>query len=114
MNQIRAETNYCRSSVVSIAKEAGAYIILKNPASRVCGEIRRENHITVPKVNDPDPDEVKRFLSFMINNPSYSPTIKNIFICIAGTGGRVSEISACTWDNVDFENNVLHIREGIR
>lgn len=26
VDQIRAETNYCRSSVVSIAKEAGAYI----------------------------------------------------------------------------------------
>ena len=55
-------------------------ILLKNPASRVCGEIKRENHLTTPKVNVPDPDEVKRFLEFLINNPSYSPTIKNIFI----------------------------------
>lgn len=116
--------NECKLSITTVSRIDGIIkpmleravdddIILKNPASRVCGEIRRENHITVPKVNVPDPDEVKRFLSFMINNPAYSPTIKNIFICIAGTGGRVSEITACTWDNVDFENNVLHIREGI-
>ena len=26
VEQIKAETNYCRSSVVTIAKEAGAYI----------------------------------------------------------------------------------------
>ena len=50
--------------------------------------------------------QLKQFLSFAKNDPLYP-----VFVLLAFYGLRTSEALGLTWQNVDIENKVVHIRQ---
>ena len=88
-------------------------IIMKNPATGVCGEIKRELHARPQSVSVPTPEEQRRWLDFVMKNPKCSGTLKNLLTVICGTGLRVGEAVALSWDSIDFENRMIDVNKAI-
>ena len=88
-------------------------IISRNPASKVLGEIKRETHSKPKQVPVPTPDELKKVMKYLMDSPFIPDSVKNIIIVIYGTGLRVGEAIALTWDNIDFEQGTLTVRQSI-
>lgn len=88
-------------------------VIFKNPCRRVVSEIKKEMHVTPQKVIAPMPEQVERMIQFIKENPFFTETIKNLVIVLFGTGLRVGEATALTWDCVDFRNNEIKVCRAI-
>ncbi len=103
------------SEIISPALETAVYddIIIRNPASKVLGEIKREMHAKPTPVHVPAPEEIKAVMKYMLDSPCFSDTIKNLLTVLYGTGLRVGEITALTWDCIDFEQGSLSVRRAI-
>lgn len=76
-------------------------IVAKNPALNL--DIRR--------IDDEDSeatfltdDEIQIIMKYSENS-----CIKNIYRLILQTGMRIGEITGLTWDNIDYEKNVIHV-----
>ena len=88
-------------------------VILRNPGRGVCTEIKRETHAKPKEVNVPTPEEEKRLMDYIRENPFYSCTMKNLIITICGTGMRVGEATALTWDCVDLTNGIIKVNKSV-
>ena len=81
-----------------------AEIIIKNPALKVKttinGDPKRERHILSDREIDLVLNKAKE-----VNKRLYP-----ILVVGFNTGMRIGEILGLTWDNVDFNNNIIHVR----
>ena len=76
-------------------------VVAKNPALNL--DIRR--------IDDEDSeatfltdDEIQIIMKYSENS-----CIKNIYRLILQTGMRIGEVTGLTWDNIDYEKNVIHV-----
>ena len=88
-------------------------VIFKNPVRKVCTEIKHETHATRREVDVPTPEQMKNLVAFIRDNPIFTETMKRVVIVLYGTGMRIGELTALTWDNVDFKNNKIHVVRSI-
>ncbi|MBR1907672.1 integrase DNA-binding domain-containing protein, partial [bacterium] len=88
-------------------------IISKNPARGVCGEIKKETHAKTKEIDVLTPEELNSFMDFILNNPIYNNTIKNLLVVLSCTGMRVGEVTALTWDNIDFKSCKISVCKSI-
>ena len=51
-------------------------------------------------------------MEYVRNSPQYSNTYPE-FLFLFNTGVRVGEMAGLTWDNIDFENNVITINKTV-
>lgn len=52
------------------------------------------------------------FFTFLQNSTPDRKWLR-LFTVLLGTGMRIGELLALQWDNVDFENNIIHVRHNI-
>lgn len=55
-------------------------------------------------------EEEKRFIEFVRNDGYHKRTVP-FFVIGFGTGLRLGELLGLTWEDVDFENNVIHVNK---
>lgn len=102
--------NHSLTPVFKMAVRDG--IIRTDPIEGVFAEIRKmyslkqNKRLAVPK------EQLKSLVSYISTSKKDSAYL-NIFLTLMLTGMRVSELCALTWDDVDFDNNVIHINKSI-
>ncbi|MEM1485603.1 tyrosine-type recombinase/integrase [Oscillospiraceae bacterium PP1C4] len=79
-------------------------------------EIPLISSIRLPKTNTPDPhlrfmdyDEICALLRSVENSPTYTTMAKLLIM----TGLRIGEALGLYWQDVDMENNIIHIRRAL-
>lgn len=57
--------------------------------------------------------EQKSFLAFIKNSSRYKKWVP-LFTVMLGTGMRIGEIGGLTWDDVDFDENLIYVRNNLQ
>lgn len=83
-----------------------------NPTDGVMAEIKKSNDWEKPKRHALTVDEQSAFIDFIKNGKLYNHWMP-LFTVLLGTGGRVGEIVGLTWDDCDFQNNIIHINHSL-
>ena len=91
----------CLTAVLESAVDED--VILKNPARNL-----QIPQTEVKKRTAIDPEQIGLFMEYVRNSPQYSNTYPE-FLFLFNTGVRVGEMAGLTWDNIDFENNMITI-----
>lgn len=81
--------------------------IYKIPTSDILKELAWEQ----PKKKDAvSVSQQKRFLNYINRDPSYNIHYP-FFVVGFGTGLRISELCALLWDDIDFDNGIIHVNK---
>lgn len=89
-------------------------IIRKNPVQGVLNEVKtNKSGKDVKKIHALTRQEQIRFVNFLKEDPSYK-ILYHFVVVGLGTGMRIGEITGLTWDNIDYENNVIHVRQNLQ
>ena len=81
----------------------------KNPARNVLKNIRFKK--TEPK-RTLTREEQKEFMRTLKNHSIWSDYY-GVFVVLFGTGCRMCEVAGLTWNDIDFENNVININHSV-
>ena len=102
-------------SILSPVFDSAVYdeILMRNPAKGVCSEIKKEIHIGKNNINVLTPEELNKFMRFVISNRKCRDSFKNLLFVLCGTGMRVGEVTALTWSDVDFEHNIISVNKSM-
>ncbi|MTI12822.1 Arm DNA-binding domain-containing protein [Sansalvadorimonas verongulae] len=73
--------------------------------SQECQKVKRSK-------KHPDPFSLEEY-NRLIDSPAVRPELKTFITLGAYTGLRTQELCALAWEDVDFENNRLHVRRAI-
>ncbi len=98
----------CKASCVISAMFRDALandLIDKNPAIGAMKSIRKTNKKEKRALTR---EEQERFLNFVKTDPYYE-RYYNFYVVAFNTGMRVGELCGLTWDNIDFENDIIHV-----
>ena len=82
-------------------------LILNNPVDGALSEIKRNSHYSSESRQALTQDEQKAFFS-VFDDPQCKRW-ENLFTVLFGTGCRVGEFTALTWNDIDFENRTITI-----
>lgn len=83
-------------------------IIRNNPTDKIIGEVKRRTGANRGIRNALTPEQQKAFLEYLDGHPVYDH-FKPVFTFLLGTGLRVGELSALTWDRIDFEKGEITV-----
>ena len=83
-------------------------IITFNPCTKAMKEIRSSPLWEKSKRVALTKQQQSAFTSFMKSNPKYSAWV-NVITVLLGTGLRIGELNALTWDDIDFENGYINV-----
>lgn len=86
--------------------------IRKNLIEGVLNECKSARNYSKPKRHALTIPEQDAFISYIRETPEYHHWLP-LFTFFLGTGCRVSEIVGLTWSNVDMENNLIKICQGM-
>ena len=86
-------------------------VIRTNPSDGVMAEIKKA-HKDKTKRHALTIEQQQAFLGYVIGHIVYDHW-KNLFIVLFGTGVRVGEAIGLRWDDIDFENRMVHIRQSV-
>lgn len=84
------------------------HFIRENPAKRAYKEFHSLTSAKSEKKTALTAEEQSALLSFVKNDGHYNRWY-NLFVVMFGTGLRIGEITALTWDDIDFKNNSITI-----
>ena len=87
-------------------------IIIKNPAKGVVNQIKKEKGYVGHKKSALTERQAKAFLDFVMTNDKYD-NVRNLFVFLLGTGCRVGEATAITWNDIDFQNGIININHSV-
>ena len=87
--------------------------IISNPSDGVVSEIKRETNWYDSKRAALSREEQQAFIDFVKSNKGRYRSWLNLFVFFLGTGCRVGEVTGLTWDNVDFKNNKIYIKNNL-
>lgn len=89
-------------------------LILLSPVEGAMDQINRaaQKKEKAPKNKAMTVKEQCHFLNYLNSHPG-EDRWKRLFICLLGTGMRIGELLALVWDDVDWENNVIHVDRNI-
>lgn len=96
--------NFCVEDriIPAPAPTAGALDHLRN--TKIISRGPKRGALTVP--------EQYTFLTFLKEDPKNQRWAR-IFLVLLGTGMRIGELTGLQWDCVDFENDIIHIRNNL-
>lgn len=96
--------------VFAIAVRDG--LIRLNPTEGIIKEMKKSNDWTKPKRHSLTKEQQNTFLSFVKDHPVYSHWYR-IFICLFGTGCRVSEMLGLRWEDILWSENAISINHNL-
>lgn len=88
-------------------------LIPRNPSSSLIKELKLAYQWENPKRHALTVEQQRVLLDFVKNSKTYRHWLP-IITCFLGTGCRAGELTGLTWDDIDFENNVIHIRHNLQ
>ncbi|MCD8154533.1 MAG: site-specific integrase [Clostridiales bacterium] len=95
----------------ALKKAVAKRLILSNPADGAYGELKKKNHNKPSQRHALDQEQLDKLLEFIAeDSPQYFP----LFYFLSWTGCRIGEAAALTWLDVDFENEIIHIRRNMQ
>lgn len=80
-------------------------LIRKNPSNGVYHEMKTNAPVQRIALTS---EQAKHFLQYIESSPQYCSWLP-LFVTLLGTGMRASECTGLVWDNIDFENNCIHV-----
>ena len=80
-------------------------LIRKNPSNGVYREMKTNAPVQRIALTS---EQAKHFLQYIESSPQYCSWLP-LFVTLLGTGMRASECTGLVWDNIDFENNCIHV-----
>ncbi len=83
-----------------------------NPTQGVMAELKKSELWVKPKRHALTREEQTAFIEFVNSSPIYGHWAQ-IFAVLLGTGCRIGEVLGLTWDEIDFKENVLEIRQNL-
>ncbi len=107
---VMRSVNHSLTPVFKMAVRDG--ITKADPIDGVFSEIKKmyslkqNQRLAIPK------EQLRSLVNYILTSETDSKYL-NIFLTLMLTGMRVSEMCALTWDDVDFENNVIHINKSM-
>lgn len=96
-------TNKILKAILSQAVKEG--FILRN----YCDLVNLPKLTKQTKINYLTREEQEKFL-----NACKGHRFETLFYLALYTGMRIGEILGLTWDNIDFENNIIHVKQSLR
>lgn len=88
-------------------------VLSKNPARGAITDLKKSNRTTTSKrftaLTVQEQSEFVNYVRKMNNHEN----MKNIIFFLLGTGCRIGEALALTWEDVDFEKNVININHSV-
>ena len=97
--------------IFSIAVRDG--YIRANPTDGIMAEIKKNNNFEVEKKHSLTESEQNAFVDFIRSHSKYHRWIP-LFAVFLGTGCRLGEVVGLTWNDCDFENNIISINHSLR
>ena len=87
-------------------------IIINNPCVNALSYIKAENKQGKRIISEHEQTIIAEYLE---SNPKYNyKVVSNIFILGCNTGLRISEILALTWNDIDFDNEIINVNKSLK
>lgn len=86
--------------------------IRKNPTDGVLTELKKDNKWRRPKRHGLTEEEQSAFLSYVADSRKYRGWLP-LFVMLLGTGCRIGEMIGLTWQDCNFENNMIDINHNM-
>lgn len=83
-----------------------------NPADGVMAELKKEHNWVEPKKHALTEQEQLAFMDYVRSSVTYNHWLP-VFTVLLGTGCRVSELCGLTWEDCDFENDIITINHNL-
>jgi integrase len=87
-------------------------IIRSNPSDGVMAEIKKKAGKNKGIRHALTLEQQRAFMNYTANNPIYCHWLP-LFTVLLGTGCRIGEIVGLRWEDLDFENRVIHINHSV-
>lgn len=88
-------------------------IIRVNPAEGVIGQLKKRCPESLPEVRHALEEKQQEHLLEYIKSSNIYSQYYPIFYLLAWTGCRINELLALTWQDIDFQNEIIHIRRSL-
>lgn len=98
------------NQIFKMAARDGA--ITKNPTTDAITEVCKKHGSAAQPRQPLSIPEQQEFLSYVKTTPKYKRWTP-LFTVMLGTGMRVGEIGGLCWEDIDFEENVIHVRRSV-
>lgn len=83
-------------------------IIRQNPTNGIMAQVKKKTGYSRETKAPLTVEQQKRFMNFTANDPVHAKYVP-LFTFYLGTGCRMGEALGLRWEDVDFENRVIHI-----
>lgn len=80
-----------------------------NLATNALRELKQTHNVDKKKAKSLTVAQQKVFTDFLIDNKQYSRWYP-IFIILLNTGLRIGELTGLTWDDIDFDKNIIYVK----
>jgi integrase len=89
-------------------------LIIVSPVDRAMDQINRaaQKKEKVQKNKAMTVREQELFLQYLNTHPD-EERWKRMFTCLLGTGMRIGELLALVWEDIEWENNVIHVERNL-
>lgn len=87
-------------------------LIRNNPSDNVIGELKRSNSWDKKKRDALTIPQQKAFMNYVMSHSQYAGWVPIIKVLL-GTGMRIGECLGLTWDDLDFEVGLIHVRRSL-
>ncbi len=87
-------------------------VIRNNPSDGVMAEVKKKNKGKRPEPRRALTIEQQRAFMSCLEDEEHARW-KPLFVTMFGMGGRVGEVIALTWDDIDFDNNVIVVNKNL-
>lgn len=87
-------------------------LIRLNPTDGIMAELKRSYDWEKPKRHALTEEQQKRFMSYVEDTPRLHRWLP-LFVCLLGTGCRISEMLGLRWEDIDWEDNVISINHNL-
>lgn len=85
-------------------------IIRTNPASNAFRHFSKSNEVKSKQRDALTERQQEQFIDFVYSSPVYG-RLGNLFTVLLGTGLRIGEALALTWDDVDFDSSLITVHK---
>lgn len=84
--------------------------IFKNPSDKCLEDLKKAHNHEKKRVKALTKDEQDLFESFLLNSEQYRDKWYPFFITMLWTGMRSGEVAGLQWDDIDFDNNIIVVK----
>lgn len=97
----------------ALQKAVKKNILRYNPADGAIGALKKKCSVGQQETRHALEEEQQASLLEFIKNDSIYCQYYSIFYILAWTGCRINELLALTWNDIDFQNEIIHIKRSL-